>query len=226
MNQLALEGLFGKVSKLVTTKKLMDDGIIAKLKIKALVLKYRDDERKLLSGNKYHDEIDFIVKHERRQNFIGNLVKSLKGNTLILFRLVEKQGKPLFAHINNIIEHDNIHFISGEIDVEVREEVSDIVGKSTNAIICASLGCYSEGVDVPAIDNVIFVSPNKSKIAVIQSIGRGLRKTEDMSHCNLYDIADDLTHNKKQNYSLKHFFERMDIYNKEKFDYRIYNVDL
>ena len=43
---------------------------------------------------------------------------------------------------------------------------------------------------------------------------------------HLYDIADDLIYKSKENYTLKHFQERINIYNEEEFDYEIHNINL
>ena len=76
------------------------------------------------------------------------------------------------------------------------------------------------------INNVIFASPSKSRIRVLQSIGRGLRKSETKNDVTLYDISDDLSYKNKKNFTLKHFEERINIYNEEEFDYRIDKVNL
>ena len=73
---------------------------------------------------------------------------------------------------------------------------------------------------------MVFASPSKSKIRVLQSIGRGLRKSETKSKATLLDIADDLQWKSKKNYTLEHFAERIKMYNEERFDYKIYKVQL
>ena len=76
------------------------------------------------------------------------------------------------------------------------------------------------------LHNIVFCSPSKSRIRNLQSIGRGLRLKDDNSTATLYDIADDLTYKEKENYTLSHFRERINIYNEEEFDYEIHNVEL
>ena len=76
------------------------------------------------------------------------------------------------------------------------------------------------------LHNIIFASPSKSRIRNLQSIGRGLRLKDDNSAATLYDLADDISYNGKENYTLQHFKERINIYNGEDFNYEIHNVEL
>ena len=49
--------------------------------------------------------------------------------------------------------------------------------------------------------NNVFASPSKSRIRVLQSIGRGLRQSKDKDSVKLFDIADDLTYKTKRNFT-------------------------
>lgn len=226
-HRLVLEGLFGPVYQVTTTKALMDDDKLAQLNIQALVLKYSDEECKAMKDKVYSDEIDFIVSHEKRNNFIKNLALDQTGNTLVLFNLVEKHGKPLFKLIRDAaIEDRKIFYVSGETDVTDREAIRGITEKEKNAIIVASLGTFSTGINIKNLHNIVFASPSKSQIKVLQSIGRGLRKADDGRDCTLYDLCDDLHWKTKKNYTLVHAGIRIQLYTKEKFNYKIHEVQL
>jgi superfamily II DNA or RNA helicase len=226
-HRLVLEGLFGPVYQVTTTKALMDDDKLAKLHIQALVLKYSDDECKAMKDKSYAEEIDFIVAHQKRNNFIKKLALDQTGNTLVLFNRVEKHGKPLFKLIRDSADEDRkIFYVSGETDVADREAIRSITEKEKNAIIVASLGTFSTGINIKNLHNIIFASPSKSQIKVLQSIGRGLRKADDGRDCNLYDLCDDLHWKTKKNFTLVHAGIRIQLYTKEKFDYKIYEVQL
>ena len=86
------------------------------------------------------------------------------------------------------------------------------------------MGTFSTGVNIRNLHNIIFASPSKSQIRVLQSIGRGLRKSD--RETKLFDIADDLHWKKRQNYTLLHSAERLKIYKKEQFKYKVIQVDL
>ena len=226
-HRLVLEGLFGSVYQVTTTKALMDDDKLAKLKIQTLVLKYSDDECKSMKEKTYQEEIDFIVSHSKRNNFVKNLALAQKGNTLVLFNLVKKHGEPLFKLIRDgAAEGRKIFFVSGKTEVEDREAIRAITEKEKDAIIVASLGTFSTGINIRNLHNIIFASPSKSQIKVLQSIGRGLRKADDGSDCTLYDICDDLHWKSKKNFALQHAAIRIQVYTKEKFDFKIYEVPL
>lgn len=226
-HKLVLEGLFGSVKSFVKTKDLIDQGTIADLKIKILVLKYSEETSKLNKDNKFQEEMDFIVRNEKRNKFITNLAKSLNGNTLILFQYVEKHGKTLYAQIQQALNSKRkVFFVFGGVDAETRESVRQIAERENDAIIIASYGTFSTGVNIKNLHNVIFASPSKSRIRNLQSIGRGLRKSETKEAMILYDIADDLQYKKNINYTLRHLYERVKIYNEEQFQYKIYKIKL
>ena len=222
-HKLVLEGLFGKTYTATTSKELMDDKHISKLNIQCLQLEYPEEERETLKKATYQEEIDFIVSHKKRNNFICNLALTQKGNTLILFNYVEKHGKVLMKMLMDKVSKRQIFFIAGETDVEQREAIRKATEEEKNAIIVASSGVLSTGVNIKNLQYLIFAHPYKAKIRNLQSIGRVLRLDDKNNKAVLYDIIDDLHWKKRNNYGLKHWKERLDIYLKEKFDYD-YNV--
>ena len=218
-NKLVLEGLFGKTYKAITSKDLMDNKHISKLNIQCLQLEYPEVERKAMNKKTYKEEIDFIVSHPKRNNFICNLALEQKGNTLILFNYVEKHGKVLVKLLLEKVKDRQIFFIAGETDVEQREDIRKATEGEENAIIVASSGVLSTGVNIKNLQYLIFAHPYKAKIRNLQSIGRVLRLDDKNNKAVLYDIIDDLHWKKHDNYGLKHWKERLSIYLKEKFDY-------
>ena len=225
-HKLVLEGLFGSVYKVTTTKKLMTDKTLADLQIYNIILQYPDEIRKSVKGLSYQEEMDFIVSHSGRNLFIRNLAIDQKGNTLVLFQYVEKHGKLLYDMILSKCQDRQVFFVYGGTDTEQRELVRQLTEKENNAIIVASYGTFSTGINIKNLHNIIFASPSKSRIRNLQSIGRGLRTTEDKNKCNLYDIGDDLTWKSKKNYTLLHMIERIKIYNDEHFEYKLIRVPI
>ena len=226
-HQLVLEGLFGPVHQVTTTKKLMDNKDLAKLDIKILLMKYEDAICKEMAKRKYQEEVDYIVKYIPRNKFISNLALDQNGNTLILFQFVDKHGKPLHDMLSEKINKDRkLFYVSGETDVDTRESIREITETQTNAIIVASMGTFSTGINIRNLHNIIFASPTKSQIRVLQSIGRGLRKSNDGRNTVVYDLADDMHWKSKKNYTLNHAAERIKIYSKEKFNYEIHEVKI
>ena len=218
-HQLVLEGLFGPVEKVVTTKELMDKKTLANLKIKCIVLKHPPIKERMT----YAEEIQYLVANEKRNNFISNLLLHLDGNTLCLFQLVEKHGKILYDKVK---EKGNVYFVYGGTNATEREEIREIVNESKNSITVASYGVFSTGINIPNINNIVLASPYKSKIKVLQSIGRGLRRSVLKDSILVFDIADDISYRERQNFTLTHFTERLNIYNEEQFNYEISKVRL
>jgi len=218
-----LEGLFGPSYKIIKTDELMSKGHLAKLDINVILLKHLPNKFET-----YEDEVKYIIGHERRNRFIKNLALDLKGNTLILFARVEGHGQPLYELINNSnqIENRHVFFVHGGVDTEDREKVREITEKENNAIIVASYGTFSTGINIKNLHNVIFASPSKSRIRNLQSIGRVLRKGDKKTKATLYDIADDISFKSRKNYTLNHLIERIKIYNEENFNYDIVNIPL
>ena len=225
-HKLVLEGLFGPIHKVTTSKELMDADLIARLHIEAVTLGYTDIEKKEVKQMIYKDEIDFLINHPKRNKFICDLALSRENNTLILYQFVEKHGKKLYKYLTNKEPERPVFFVSGQIPTEVREEIRAITEKSTNAIIVASYGTFSTGINIRNLHNIIFGHPAKSRIRNLQSVGRVLRKAEAKDKATLFDISDDLSWKKHKNFSLRHFFERVKIYNTEKFDYKLRSIRL
>ena len=223
-HRLILEGLFGSVNRVTTTKELMDKKTLAKLVIKCIVLQYPEIDCKFMKTQKFQDEVDLIVRDERRNKFIVNLTKHLKGNTLLLFQFVEKHGAILYDMLKGL--ERKVLYVHGGTDAQTRENIREITEKEKSAIIVASYGTFSTGINIRNLHNIMFASPSKSRIRVLQSVGRGLRKGNTKSSVVVYDIADDLTYKSRQNFTLRHFMERINIYNEEEFDYEIKNLNI
>ena len=227
-NKLVLEGMFGPVKQVTTTKELMDNGTITELEIKCLILKHPDPICEILKKAEYKDEMSYIIGNESRNKFIKNLAISLENNTLILFQMIDKHGKLLYNMIKDAenIGDRKVFFIHGGVDVDDREMIRKLMETETNSIICASYGTFSTGTNVKNLHNVIFASPYRSKIKVFQSIGRSLRLFNGKSKATLFDIADDIRCGTWMNHTLKHFVIRVKLYTEEKFKYKTYKIGL
>ena len=226
-HKLVLEGLFGKVYKVTSTAKLIDRKQLAPFRVDIIILKYPDVICEQFRKIKYADELEFIVGHEKRNKYIRNLVLSLKGNTLLLFRLVKKHGRILYDMIKEKTnDNRKTFFVFGGTETETREQIRAIAETEQDAIIVASYGVFSTGITIRNLHNIVFASPSKSRIRNLQSIGRGLRLSDNNQETVLYDIADDLRWKNRKNYAFRHHEDRMKIYDEEKFPYKIYNITL
>ncbi len=221
VNQLILEGHFGPVFRTTTSADLMEKGFLAKLNVEIVILKHQHR-----TFETYNDEIEHLGECPERNHYICKLAGDLKGNVLVLFTRVEGHGIPLHERMQELTNRPT-HIIHGGTDVHQRERVREIAETSHNNIIFGSYGTMSTGVNIKNLHHVVFASPSKSRIRVLQSIGRGLRKGKGKDECMLYDIADDFRKNNgRSNFTLNHLAERIKFYVGEDFTYQIHEVPL
>jgi superfamily II DNA or RNA helicase len=226
-HKLILEGIFGAVHRVTTTKSLIKNQQLADLEIQCLIMKYSEEDCKAVRSFTYQEEMDWLVTHPARNRFIRNLALAQTGNTLVLFQYVEKHGKALHEMIAaRAADGRQVFFVYGGTDTEQREQVRRITEQEKDAIIVASYGTFSTGINIRNLHNIVFASPSKSRIRNLQSIGRGLRTSDSKDRCKLFDIGDDLSHKSKKNFTLLHMAERIRIYNDEGFDYKLTEVPL
>lgn len=231
VNEITLNSVFGRTVSFVTTKDLIDRKIVADLSIKILMLEHGEDSKRIVGGGGAMpaldgiQEVDWLSGHAKRNRFIVNLATRTEGNNLILYQLVEKHGKPLYEALKAATDRP-VYFIHGAVDVKERERVRKIMEKETNAIVLASYGTFSTGVSIKAINNIVFASPFKGQIRLLQSIGRGLRRSKTKTSVTLYDVADDLRHGNRKNATYVQLMERIRIYKKQQFPYTTYPIKL
>ena len=227
-NELVLIGNFGPIHKVITTKNLIENDTLADLSIQCLVLKHDDVLRKEAAKMDYHTEIATIVEHPNRNRFIAKLALGQKGNTLVIFNLVKKHGVPLYELIKEMSTDENrkIFYVSGDVDATERETIREITETENGAVIVASAGTFSTGINIKNLHNVIFAAPTKSQVRVLQTIGRGLRKSDNGQGTVIYDISDNLSWKKRKNYTMKHAQERIAIYTREGFKYKVFEIPL
>lgn len=222
-NLMSLTGDFGPPQRVATTKELIDSEDVANLKIKACLLSYDEKYRKYVSSKckKYQDEISFITDLEQRNDFIAKLTDSLKGNTLVAFKFAD-HGKTLFEKIKT----EEKFFINGSVSVDKRSEHQKAMDKSKNMKGIVSLGTFAEGINIKNVNYVILAVPLKSKIKLLQLIGRGLRKSDIKNKVVFIDIGDDFIYKKRKNWSMLHYMDRIKRYNLEGFDIEYIKYDI
>jgi len=225
VNDLLIQGVFGRIKKTISTKELMDRKQVAKLTINCVSLLYPDIERKECRNKSYQEEINYLINHNRRNKMIVDSIGDMKGNQLVLVNKID-HVKILYALAKKKYPDKNVYMIYGGTSKEEREEIRLAIDKDNNSLLFATYGTFSTGVSIRNINHVIFGSPSKSEIRVLQSLGRGLRLSETKFSVILWDIVDDLSIKKHKNYTLKHFIERFKIYTKEKFEMEMIKINI
>jgi superfamily II DNA or RNA helicase len=214
-DEMVLKGLFGPVFQASSTRDLIDREYLSKLYIYPIVFKYSDEVCRNFKGVDYQSELSYLIANEQRNKAIVDITINLKGNSLLLFERVDTHGKLLY---NIFLESTDrpIYFIHGGVDVDERENVRKVMEERNDVICIASAGVFSTGINIRNLHNVLLTSLGKSKVRVLQSIGRSLRLHDSKDHASLIDFSDDLRGNRKKlNYSLRHFNERLEVYRRE-----------
>lgn len=218
LDVLVLEGLIGQPIQFVKTMELMNKGEVAKFQINNILLQYSDDIKLKLHHASYQDEYNEIISNKDRLELINNFTLKLNQNVLVLYTRIDKHGKLIYDSLNELNKNKSIHFLSGRNEIEDREIVIDLAEKENNLVMVCSYGIFSTGISIKNIHHIVFASPYKSKIKVLQSIGRGLRLNSNKEICNIYDFIDDLRYNGRNNYLFDHFKNRYKIYKYEGFN--------
>lgn len=219
-HKYTLVGQFGRVYETITTRELMDRDIVSDLLITAVVFDHGDADRKYVAGLNYEDEIDYIISNEKKNRFICKLALTQheQDNTLVLFRYKERHGVPLFELMKELnTSGKKVFYVDGDTPVAEREAIRKYTESNHGVVIIASYGTFSTGINIKNLQNVIFAHPMKSKIKILQSIGRVLRKSKFSNKAKLYDIVCDFKWKSKENSTLKHFKERFKQYKKAQF---------
>jgi len=229
--QLLVEGLFGPVFTVAKTMDLVESGRISEFTIDAVRLTYSDSVRKYFTKQKdkpkktYAEEMKFFSQYETRNKFLRQLSLSLGGATLLLFHTIE-HGKKLYEDIRKHTDRP-VFLVHGAVEAEDREKVRESVARGDEPIAIASFGTFSTGIDMPNLRNLILgAGVGKSRVRVLQSIGRTIRKHHGKTVARIIDVGDDAGLKGGMNHSLSHFNQRLSLYAREGFRYRIHDVKI
>ncbi len=246
-NYFNIVGALGPIKTYTSYREMEDKGWIPKISIVVLKLKYNQKRRKeaallitevkkeekmlkaqgLKAPSAYNEELDYIHNIEERNEFICNMIRhSCKGNTMVLFTKKTKHGIPLKEIIEQKFKNEKkIIYIDGGVSTEERNMMRKKVDHEDDIILVSSYGTFSTGISIKNIHNIVFASSYKSKVKVLQSIGRGLRKMDGKESVTIYDLVDDCSLRMKNypiysNTALKQYKEREKIYDEKGLNYK------
>ena len=225
VNELTLQGLFGSIHSLITTRELMDRGQVADLMIFAYDLEYPTDVRKLARKMKpeYDDEMNFIYTHKKRMKFVYSLLGRLNGNKMVLFKKLS-HGQEMYEHLRQI--YPNVHLVNGNVETDVRDQIRALTEASNDAIIVASYKTFGTGINIVNLQHVLLAASLKSKITLIQAIGRALRRGGEKTKAYVHDIGDNMSIGQYVNYAYRHFLGRLELYTKQQLPFKLLRVQL
>lgn len=213
LDQWKTIGTFGPVIYEKKSKELRDEEFLSDVDITILQLNHHPVKK-----FKYKDELEYLYKHEKRNKIIGKLADALSGNALIMVNHLD-HGDNLLAQLS-LNTNKRVFFVKGEVEVEERRKIIDLMEKNDNIICIAMSSIFSTGINIKNLPNIIFAGLGKSFIRVVQSIGRGLRLHENKTKLKIFDICDNMK------YSMSHAIHRQGIYDKEQIQWRIKEIDL
>lgn len=157
---------------------LQEQGVLANCHVNILQLadyvEYKD----------YQSELKYLLESEERLTYLANMISNIAetGNTLVLIDRV-LPGQILAEKIVGAV------FISGATKARDRQEEYDEVATSDQKILVATYGIAAVGINIPRIFNLVLIEPGKSFVRVIQSIGRGIRKSKDKDFVQIWDFT-------------------------------------
>lgn len=235
-NILTLKGLFGPIFEVISTKELMDMGSVAQLKVHVGILKHKEEDCKHLRSGKhgdsdkkkkasYMEEIDFITTHKDRNRFIMNFTSKLAGNSILMVNKVE-HGQNLYKWMTDVYPDRDIFLYTGSTKKEERDHIRTAMEQSENAIIIGSLGVLSTGISIKRLHNLVFAHPSKSRIKVLQTVGRLLRKSKFGNNVFMYDLVDDFRVGAYCNYTYEHGQKRVSFYSEQEFDWNVNEISI
>ena len=233
-NLMQYVGLFGGIYNPVTTAQLMEEGQVTKLKINSLFLKYPEKVSSAMTNADYPTEIKFITSLQKRTDWVANLAMKISArneNSFIMFKHLE-HGKKIHDALK-AKGHTQAYYVAGDVTPEERNKFKKMAEEDSGIVIIASYGVFSTGISVKNLHHVIFAHPVKSKIIVLQTVGRVLRKHKSKAIATIWDLIDDMSisvekngikSRKNVNYALKHGIERLERYGIENFDYSMKDI--
>jgi superfamily II DNA or RNA helicase len=206
---IAVKAMIGDVVNEITTKELQDRDILSKCNINILQIQDSGEYKT------YQDELNYLLTNKNRMTKIAAMIEDIarSGNTLVVFDRIAC-GKMLVEMI------EGATFISGTNKSKERVAEYKRINDEDNAIVLASSGIVSTGINIPRIFNLVIIEPGKSFIKVVQTVGRGVRKAADKDHVEVWDFTSSLK------YSKRHLTKRKAFYKLKEFPYKVTKVQL
>ena len=222
-DQLVINSVIGNVIFELKSSQLIDEGYLAKMSVAGIFLKYPNEFIEENKNRIYQEEVKMVEEYEHRHDVLKFIIDHSKPTDNMLILVTHK------AHLQSTLEYlkklypdRNISEISGDVKTKTRENIRTGIENEEGAIIVATYKTMAAGVNIPKLHSVVLYSNSKSRIQVLQSIGRGLRLHKSKNKVIIYDIIDDLSYKTrtgktKKNYCMQHYDERLEFYKEQNF---------
>ena len=236
---LTIQQFLGPLVMEIPPSFLFDNGYATPVSIKIVTMDWLDPvyKEKLadlklsdnnVEGNEiYNLERKLVIESKVRLNYVTDFINKTSKNSLVLFQSVkEEYGKQIWNLLRELNGDREVFYVDGDTSEALREEYKRRMSIGSNKVLIATYGTFSTGISINNLHNIFLVESYKSEILIKQSLGRGMRKMEGKEKVNVIDFVDDFSTRKYKSYLAKHSLERIEIYKKEGFEYKIYNVKL
>lgn len=240
IENLTIEGLLGQVKKIVSMRELIDLGLATEIIVHPILLQYPLDMIKQVKKMSYAEESKFLRNSITRAKFLAKLINSFKDtNVMLIYKNIDvaelileevhnlRNPEVVFdKKVKNSYRKENeskLYYVSGSTKDKDREIIRKLIINSIGNIMIGTTQIISTGLNIPSLGVTVLENVGKSITLVIQSLGRGARLHEGKKVSKVYDIVDDLIYTvpksgrQYDNYSMKHFKERLDIYYREEY---------
>lgn len=235
IGELQVKGLFGPIKQIITTKELMDKGIVAQLSICIVRLKYPQEIARELINLDYTNQTKYIEKNTKRTKTLIDIASTQPKTGLMLYKHIP-HGEELYKYAMKKFPDRNVYLIHGgyfmmnEKKYKTFDDIKQIIEEDTSGIVIANYQVVGTGISIKNLHWMMFAAPVKSFITTVQGIGRILRISKVKNKALLLDIVDDFSYKKRtavtENYALRHFAERFKIYNESKFEYILHTMNV
>lgn len=236
---LTIQQFLGPLVMEISPKFLFDNNYATPVAVKVIKMDWMDDEVKEklatlkenkteLEGNDlFNLERKLVINSSKRLDYIINFALKTSKNSLFLFHSVgEGYGKRIYEGIRERSNEKEVYYIDGDTDPNTRELFINRMEEENNRLMIASFGTLSTGISIKNLHNIFLCESYKSEVIIKQVIGRGMRQLKGKEKVNIIDLVDDFTWDGKENYLMKHSRERIEIYKKEHYEYKIYEIKL
>ena len=222
-DQLLINGVLGNVVFELKSRELIDRGFLSKMTIATIYLRYPTDFIKENKDRNYPEEVKMVEEYDNRNKVLNFVIDHTPATNNMLILVTHRQ------HLDSIKEYlqksypnRKVSIINGSIKAKEREDIRTGIENEDGTLLVATYKTMSTGVNIPKLHAVMLYSNSKSRIQVLQSIGRGLRKHNMKNKVIIYDIVDDLSYQTrtgktKKNYCMQHYDERYAFYKEQEF---------
>ena len=183
-------------------------------------------------GNKILAQEKEIARDSKiRLSYICDIIGKTTKNSLVIFSDIQNDyGRKVYNRIRET-SSKVCYYIDGNTSPNIREQMKDAMEADLtgNTVIVASMGCFSEGINIKNVWNIFLVETTKSDNILAQILGRGMRQFEGKDKTMFIDFVDDFRYGDGfycDNYLYKHGKERQEVYVRRGFPCNAISVKL